>query len=69
MHSDKVKATAKSIGLVGGSLSRGGPKPLIGSQRAREREQRRQDRKKQKRGDMTTAASDVYDKAKGTTKY
>jgi len=64
MHSDKVKATAKSIGLVGGS-----PKPMTSSASKRDRDQRKKARKEQMRGKMTTAANEVYDKAKGTTKY
>ena len=42
---------------------------MTGSASKRDRDQRKKARKEQMRGKMTTAANEVYDKAKGTTKY
>ena len=63
MHSDKVKATAKRMGL-----SMGGPTPMTGSASKRDRDPRKQDRKKPSQG-KAKYASGVNPKAKSTTKY
>ncbi len=67
MHSNKVKATAKKVGLLGTSLS--SSKPTTAGASKQERDQRKQDREKQRRGLYRGEYDKFADKAKNTTKY